>query len=58
MMTQPPVSTTAALGANATFSCRGTGGVLWQINGTQVQAASQVPNLILSAFSSTKTQFI
>ena len=44
MITQPPVSTTAALGTNATFSCRGTGSVLWQINGTQVQDASQVPN--------------
>jgi hypothetical protein len=41
---QPPVSTTAALGTNATFSCRGTGIVLWQINGTQVRDASQVPN--------------
>ena len=44
MITQPPVSTTAALGTNATFSCRGTGSVLWQINGTQVRDASQVPN--------------
>ena len=43
MITQPPVSTTAALGTNATFSCRGAGSVLWQINGTQVQDASQVP---------------
>ena len=45
MISQPPVSTTAALGTNATFSCRGAGSVLWQINGTQVQAqaASQVP---------------
>ena len=42
-MTQPPESTTAALGTNATFSCRGAGSVLWQINGTQVQDASQVP---------------
>ena len=37
------MSTTAALGTNATFSCRGTGSVLWQINGTQVRVASQVP---------------
>ena len=44
MITQPPVSTTAALGTNATFSCRGAGSVLWQINGTQVQDASQLPN--------------
>ena len=45
MITQPPVSTTAALGTNATFSCHGTGrlSVLWQINGTQVQDASQLP---------------
>ena len=40
---QPPESTTAALGTNATFSCRGSGRVLWQINGTQVQDAGQVP---------------
>ena len=40
---QPPVSTTAALGTNATFSCRGAGSVLWQINGTQVQDARQLP---------------
>ena len=37
------MSTTAALGTNATFSCRGTGMVLWQINGTQVRDASQLP---------------
>ena len=43
MLIQPPESTTAALGTNATFSCRGIGRVLWQINGTQVQDASQVP---------------
>ena len=43
MITQPPESTTVALGTNATFSCRGIGSVLWQINGTQVQAAGQVP---------------
>ena len=44
MLTLPPVSTTAALGTNSTFSCRGTGDVLWQINGTQVRDAGQVPN--------------
>ena len=43
MITQPPVSTTAALGTNATFSCRGIGRVLWLINGTQVKSASQPP---------------
>ena len=37
------MSTTAALGTNATFSCRGTGNVLWRINGTQIRDASQVP---------------
>jgi hypothetical protein len=37
------VSTTVALDTNATFSCRGTGRVLWQINGTLVLDASQVP---------------
>ena len=42
MITQPPVSTTAALGTNATFSCRGAGSVLWQINGTQVRDATQL----------------
>jgi hypothetical protein len=40
---QPPVTTTAALGTNATFFCRGTGSVLWQINGMQVINADQVP---------------
>ena len=43
MISQPPESTTAALGTNATFSYRGTGSVLWEINSTQVRAASQVP---------------
>ena len=37
------MSTTAALGTNATFSCRGIGRVLWLINGTQVRAANQPP---------------
>ncbi len=44
MLTQPPESTTAALGTNITFSCHGIGRVLWQINGTQIRAAHQVPN--------------
>ena len=35
MITQPPVSTTAALGTNATFSCHGDGLVFWSISGTQ-----------------------
>ena len=42
MITQPPESATAALGTNATFSCRGTGSVLWQINGSQIWDASQL----------------
>ena len=44
IITQPPVSITAALDTNATFSCRGNGEVLWQINGTQIRTANQVPN--------------
>ena len=44
ILVQPPESTTAALGANATFSCGGDGTVLWQINNTQVQDGSQVPS--------------
>jgi hypothetical protein len=50
---EPPESTTAALGTNATFSCHGNGKVLWQINSTQVQDASQVPE-----FSSTLCVFV
>ena len=46
MITQPPESTTEALGTNATFSCRGIGSVLWQLNGTQVLDAGQVPNFV------------
>ena len=44
MITQPPVSITAALGTNATFSCRGSGKILWQINGTQIRVGYQVTN--------------
>ena len=36
MITQPPVSTTAALGTNATFTCRGDALVFWSISGTQL----------------------
>ena len=46
MITQPPESTTVALDTNATFSCRGIGSVLWQINGTQVLDAGQVPKFV------------
>ena len=42
-LTQSPESTTAALSTDATFSCCRTGSVLWQINGSQVQDASQLP---------------
>ena len=41
--TQPPVNTTAALGMNATFSCRGDGKVSWKINNTQGNSADLVP---------------
>ena len=43
MITQPPVSTTAALGTNATFSCHGDGKVSWKINNTQ----ANTPELVL-----------
>ena len=43
ILVQPPESTTAALGANATFSCRGEGTILRQFNNTVVQDESQVP---------------
>ena len=36
LITQPPESTTAALGTNATFSCRGNGDITWEIDDTQV----------------------
>ena len=42
MITQPPESTTAALGTNATFSCRGNGEILWEIDGTQVMTEQRV----------------
>ena len=43
MISQPPESTTAALGTNATFSCHGSGKVSWQIGNTQVRDETQVP---------------
>ena len=43
MITQPPVSTTAALGTNATFSCHGDGKVSWKINNTQANTPELVP---------------
>ena len=39
MITQPPENVTAALGTNATFSCRGNGDIIWEIDGTQVKIA-------------------
>ena len=42
MITQPPESTTAALGTNATFSCRGNGEIIWEIDGTQVLTEQHV----------------
>ena len=43
MITQPPVSTTAALGTNATFTCRGDAEVFWSISGTQAVTPEVVP---------------
>ena len=42
MIIQPPVSTTAALGTNATFTCHGDGKVFWGISGTQVTTSERV----------------
>ena len=42
MITKPPESNTAALGTNATFTCRGNGEVFWEISGSQVQTEQQV----------------
>ena len=36
MISQPPSNVTAALDTNATFSCRGNGDIIWEIDGTQV----------------------
>ena len=36
MITQPPENVTAALGTNATFSCRGSEDIIWEISGTQI----------------------
>ena len=36
MITQPPEKVTAALGTNATFSCRGNRDIIWEIDGTHV----------------------
>ena len=42
LITQPPESTSAALGTNATFSCRGNGEIIWEIDGTQVLTEQHV----------------
>ena len=39
MVTQPPEKVTAALGTNATFSCRGNGNIIWEIDNTEVRIA-------------------
>ena len=36
LITQPPENITAALGTNATFSCRGNGEIVWEVAGTLV----------------------
>ena len=33
---------TAALGTNATFSCRGDGDIFWEVSGTQIQTEQLV----------------
>ena len=43
MITQPPVSITAALGTNATFTCHGNAQVFWNISGTQITLPDQLP---------------
>ena len=42
MITQPPSNITAALGTNATFSCRGNGDIIWEIASTQVMTEQLV----------------
>ena len=42
LIIQPPVSTTTALGTNATFTCRGNGRIKWEISGTQVSTKELV----------------
>ena len=42
LITQPPENVTAALGTNATFTCRGNGKVLWEVDGTQIMTEQQV----------------
>lgn len=42
MITQPPVSVTAALGTNATFTCHGNGLVVWRISGTEAVTSELV----------------
>ena len=38
MILNPPKNVTAALGTNATFSCRGNGGhIIWEVAGIQIR---------------------
>ena len=48
MITQAPEKVTAALGTNATFSCRGNGEVFWEIDGRQVTTDSQAVQLVFA----------
>ena len=41
MILNPPKNVTAALGTNATFSCRASGGhIVWEVAGTQIRDLS------------------
>ena len=42
LIIQPPLNTTAALGTNATFSCRGNDNITWEISNTQIRDPNQV----------------
>ena len=42
LITDSPKNVTAALGTNATFSCRGNGEIRWEIAGTHVLTEQQV----------------
>ena len=43
MITQLPVSTAAALDMNATFTCGGDDIVTWEVIGTRITSADQLP---------------
>ena len=42
LITQPPTNTTAALGTNATFHCRGNGEIHWKVNDTEITDLSLI----------------